>query len=341
MDYSMESSTASETSFSTENLFMAETEGNGNPTKSKPKSAKKLFAEQVSEEQEQENMQNQFDFENEHFPSDKLPDMVGIEESGEEIFEKFQSPIKQKPSEAFVINDSFQADFSLDHETLNLRRPDLINFLAEVTSLLDQRLEWCQLAEQIESKITFVEWDWTKYRKQVRYDQSKHKIDMIAVKLYDAQGDMELMPVYVSPNGDCLYNAKSVLLCGDESLALELRVSATIAMTRKRPGIMYEARQKGIQQIIGINYEEELENCATEGSFQSSLNCIALCWATKSSLVLLYPNNGVGLTNYNALVNSGIMGAAEFEASGHNIMWSGPMAGNFNHFVPMLQCDNR
>ena len=164
---------------------------------------------------------------------------------------------------------------------------------------------------------------------------------MTAVKLYDAQGDMELMPVHVSGNGNCLFNAKSVLLCGDESLALELRVSTTIAMARKRPEIIYEARQKGIYHTVGINYEEELENCATENIFQSSLNCISLCWATKSSLVLLYPNNGVGLTNYHALVNSGMMGAGQFEPSGHNIMWSGPMAGNFNHFVPMLQCKNR
>ena len=92
-----------------------------------------------------------------------------------------------------------------------------------------------------------------------------------------------------------MYNSASMLMVGSEYLSLELRVSSTISMIRNRGEIENSAQAKGLNLGHGINYLNDLKNSATLGSFQSTVNFIAMCWAIKTSAFLLYPNAGAGL----------------------------------------------
>ena len=56
---------------------------------------------------------------------------------------------------------------------------------------------------------------------------------MTAIKLADMVGGIQgRVPVAVSADGNCLFNAISVLLIGNESIAQELRFRCTVELVK-------------------------------------------------------------------------------------------------------------
>ena len=166
------------------------------------------------------------------------------------------------------------------------------------------------------------------------------KTDFIAAGLYKKSGTMDYMPVDVSGDGNCMYNSMSVVLTGEEYLALELRTSTTIAMIRHKGSIIADAYAKGLHLAFEFDYLKDLLNAATLGCFQQTMNFVAMCWAIKSSCMLLYPQVH-GLDNLNAITNHGVF-AANLPFKGFHVMWYGDsnQPSGWNLFVPLLIADH-
>ena len=231
---------------------------------------------------------------------------------------------------------------SSDLTDIERREPLLNKFLATILSLINDKADWSLIQDACDS-ISFQEWDWDQYTEPFRFDSKSMKPDMTAFRLYKECGEIEYMPVWVQGNGNCLFNSASMILVGNEFLALEIRVSSTIAMVKNCGDIQHSARSKGLDLVNDFNYFTELKNSATVDVFQSTFNFIAMCHALKASTFLLYPSSGVGLTNINALVNHGLMAGGSFNHKGYCIMWSGSKTDvyGWNHFVPLLIADKR
>ena len=237
---------------------------------------------------------------------------------------------------------SEENDFSSYLTDIERREPLLHKFLATILKLINDKANWSLIQDACDS-ISFQEWDYDQYKEPFRFDSRSMKPDMTAFRLYKECGDIDHMPVWVHGNGNCLFNSASMILVGNELLALDLRVSTTIAMVKNCADIQHSARSKGLDLVNGFDYITELKNSATVTVFQSTFNVIAMCYALKASIFLLYPNSGVGLNNINALVNHGLMGGGSFKHKGYYIMWSGSKtdAYGWNHFVPLLIADRR
>ena len=88
-------------------------------------------------------------------------------------------------------------------------------------------------------------------------------IDSNAAELYKIGGKIDKLPVYVESDGNTLFSAMSVLLCGEEYLATEIRASTVASMIKNRPAITDAARSKGLHLNTEINYEKNLFNVAS------------------------------------------------------------------------------
>ena len=219
------------------------------------------------------------------------------------------------------------------------RTVNLEIFLHSIKTMIEQNEEWDELVKKCKSFMdSHGVADFSLYTSPCNFDCKIMTPDKIAMEHYKKCGSVEYMPVTVFGDGNCLYRAMSVIMTGFEGLWLELRVSTTITHILHRENIHASARSKGLYLTGSTNYMNEILNAATVGTFQSTINVIALCYAIESSIFLLYPFYGVGLTNMNALTNHGLLAGELQDHYGFHIMWSGDATSGYgwNHFVPLL-----
>lgn len=80
-------------------------------------------------------------------------------------------------------------------------------------------------------------------------------------------------PVHVSGDGNCLFNALSVGLTGNEGLSLELRVRTCLELFRNRHA--YETAANAKLLLVSPNYEDVCKAAATKGAFSSAWTMVA------------------------------------------------------------------
>ena len=148
-----------------------------------------------------------------------------------------------------------------------------------------------------------------------------------------------VVPVAVSGDGNCLFNAVSKLLSGNESLAKELRVRTAIEMATNID--MYQTDPKLIKtEIFSPSYTESLRDCARSGGYSSAWTIKSLASVLRRTISVLYPPmNGLDDLAHKALTTE-YTPLNIFNEKPLRIMWSrlGKRAKlwSANHFVPLF-----
>ncbi|KAL3867295.1 hypothetical protein ACJMK2_044509 [Sinanodonta woodiana] len=99
-------------------------------------------------------------------------------------------------------------------------------------------------------------------------------------------------PIITAGNGNCLFNAVSLLLYGDESKSVQLRYHICLRMVRDSTSYMNHPHRKRIQ-CLSPSYEATCIDCATIGGFSSAWTILALCDIFRRPVRILYPSVNV------------------------------------------------
>lgn len=75
------------------------------------------------------------------------------------------------------------------------------------------------------------------------YSISYDMLDTYALQLVPDDAPSDFFPVTTTPNGNCLFNAVSISLVGNESLSLELRVHTALVLLQLREHILNDDNQ--------------------------------------------------------------------------------------------------
>lgn len=151
-------------------------------------------------------------------------------------------------------------------------------------------------------------------------------------------------------DGDCLFNAISIILCGDESMSVELKYKCCLEMVSNGEKIQ-QHKDKAALFCVSPDYEEAVIKCAKRGGYSSAWTMIALSNITKRKIESLYPLvNGakdVATMTLNCVFHpsSGLQDAKTMK-----IMWTHTVPYNLlakknwswtpNHFVPFIDDKN-
>lgn len=178
-------------------------------------------------------------------------------------------------------------------------------------------------------------------------NKAHYTLDQTALGLLNAGGLSKLaensIPCYVNGNGNCLFNSASVWLCGNESLAAELRVRCVVEMLENEK-YYNEIPMSDTYRLLSPNYDQAIYDCAINGRYSSVWTVMALASVLRRKVRLVYPPiNGTADLAHTALHDV-------FDPFGHKIeqdevviMWT--VFGNKHlhsgiwtpdHFVPLL-----
>ncbi|KAL3888446.1 hypothetical protein ACJMK2_000813 [Sinanodonta woodiana] len=171
------------------------------------------------------------------------------------------------------------------------------------------------------------------------------RVDAIAKEVMNKYFDEVIGdPIITTGNGNCLFNAVSLLLYGDESKSVQLRYHICLRMVRDSTSYMNHPHRKRIQ-CLSPSYEATCIDCATIGGFSSAWTILALCDIIRRPVRILYPSvngeNDFAHTSLNTTFEP-----SSVVPAGHstiNILWYAqgqlPKQGSWYavyHFVPVL-----
>ena len=145
----------------------------------------------------------------------------------------------------------------------------------------------------------------------------------------------------MSANGNCLFNALSTAIVGNESLTNEFRVRTCVEMSNFRQ--FYEAKhQETGLWLVSPDYEQAFKDCALDGFFSSAWTMQAAATVLKRDIVSIYPAlNGV-LDRCVPILNTTFQPRTKPTGRPVYIMWSSTYypkpkkTWTPNHFVPLL-----
>lgn len=194
-----------------------------------------------------------------------------------------------------------------------------------------------------------------------------YQLDHSAALLLPADAPTYFIALHATPNGNCLYNAVSLLLVGDASLATELRVRTAVALMQLQNIVLHSQRPM-ITQLIqeqlvlydpfasteyGLNshtitpnqmcmvLHNEVVSTLNNQSCSGMWQLQALATALGMTLQSMYPNN---IANIRSLFNRLVTPLLPYSNSVQSlpVIWSGYVneKGQFkpNHFVPLAHC---
>ena len=149
------------------------------------------------------------------------------------------------------------------------------------------------------------------------------------------------MPAAVPANGNCLFNALSVAIAGNISLATELRVRTCIEMVENRNDYPKKHKQSGID-LVSPDYKEAMYECAVNCKFSSAWTLSAASVMLNTRIVSVFPPVNGLMDKTISILNTTF--ATKKEGSHRApivIMWSSvtpPSSGTWtpDHFVPLL-----
>ena len=156
------------------------------------------------------------------------------------------------------------------------------------------------------------------------------------------------VPRYVTGDGNCLFNSVSVILCGNESIACELRVRTCVELFLN---FEYYKKHHQCRDFICVSpdLEETCRKRAVDREYSSVFMMQALSSVVGRELVSVYPAMNGLLDNCLGILNTVLVPRIPTSRrSGERIyvMWT-RMAGTIphppdriwtpNHFVPLIQ----
>lgn len=98
----------------------------------------------------------------------------------------------------------------------------------------------------------------------------------------------DLNAVKSTGDGDCLFNAVSTLLVGDESLSIELRYKTCLEMFLNREKIQ-EHKDRASFHLLSPSYDNALKSCARPGQYSSVWTILGICNVIQLPMDILYP----------------------------------------------------
>ena len=98
---------------------------------------------------------------------------------------------------------------------------------------------------------------------------------------------LDKRPIYSSRNGNCLFNALSICLCGNEDLSSALRVACCVELIKNQK--RYRWRSSKMFEMTGVTYEEACVSAAISGSWQSNWATWAAANVLQRRIFSIYP----------------------------------------------------
>ena len=154
--------------------------------------------------------------------------------------------------------------------------------------------------------------------------------------------------VETTGDGSCLFNATSIALCGDESLATTLKVLCGIEMVNNQSIYINHSLARGFE-LVSPDYWDSCRDCFKNGGFSSAWTILALSQVIERRIISVYPACN-GPDDMTKEILSCSISARSFSYDDPiYIMWTrmGPTSQKCwtpNHFVPLVNnesVDNR
>ena len=182
-------------------------------------------------------------------------------------------------------------------------------------------------------------------------DFSKHAQDPVANTILDQYHYTTKAALLSTGDGDCLFNAFSTYLVGDETKSVELRFRCCVEMIVNKKKLLRHRLYHNME-LISPDYDEDCLKCATPGSFSSVFRLVALSNLLNIPVESIYPTvNGCKSLYFRTLNNVFKPPFSDPEKGKITIMWTStflPEKNTFairqtrkkewcpNHFVPLV-----
>ena len=151
---------------------------------------------------------------------------------------------------------------------------------------------------------------------------------------------LNMKPVWVYGDGNCLFNAVSVSLCGSQRLSAELRVRTVIEMVINAEKYRCSSNVK-TYLCLSPDYKEACTDCGKNGGFSSVWTMLALTTVIGRPIRSVYPPcNGPNDFPYRTL-NTTFLPDKCVRGKPIYIMWTSTQVSSKrtwtpNHFVPLV-----
>ena len=147
-------------------------------------------------------------------------------------------------------------------------------------------------------------------------------------------------------NGDCFFNAISIILCGNESMSAELRYKCCLEMVSNDEKIQ-QYKDRAALLCVSPDYDEAVLKCARLGGYSSAWTIIAMSNVTKRKIESLYPLvNGTQDLATRTLNCTFLPSSGTLDETTMKIFWTNTSPFNPdskkkrtwtpNHFVPFI-----
>jgi hypothetical protein len=189
-------------------------------------------------------------------------------------------------------------------------------------------------------------------------------IDYNALNLKPTDAPEDLVPTNCTGNGNCLFNAASILLCGKETMATELRVRTAVALIQLQEeftnpsndairqlvheqAVLYSPFGEKDHSItrdtindneVNMVFRDELLTTLTDGAWSGMWQFIGLATAIQMPILSIYPQYNL---RQRGLFNKIVQPLIHLEQTMFvlPIMWTGFIQNSQfhpNHFVPLV-----
>ena len=148
-------------------------------------------------------------------------------------------------------------------------------------------------------------------------------------------------PVYVSGDGNCLYNAISVGICGNESLSTELRVRTCLELIKNRHAYRNAPNARDLF-FVSPNYDDAIKSSACKGKYACAWEMQAAATVVGCPIQSVYPPRNGLLDKAIGILNTVFTPvSSKSKKDPLVIMWSSArysFVGSWlpNHFVPLI-----
>ena len=148
-------------------------------------------------------------------------------------------------------------------------------------------------------------------------------------------------PIYVSGDGNCLYNAISVGICGNESLSAEIRVRTCLELIKNQHAYRNAPNSRELF-FVSPNYDDAVTSSACKGKFACAWEMQAAATVIGRPIQSVYPPRNGLLDKAIGILNTVFTPvSSKSKKEPLLIMWSNAVfsfVGSWlpNHFVPLL-----
>jgi len=147
------------------------------------------------------------------------------------------------------------------------------------------------------------------------------------------------VPVSVTGNGNCLFNALSVYLYGNEKFAAEIKVKTCIEMATNA-SFYIKQHSASMIPVISPSFKEATTDCALDGKHSSTWTLQAASTVIKRNIQSVYPVVNDPTDQYISILNTCFKPRANKSQGDVTIMWTHTSNKSShwtpNHFVPLV-----